>query len=683
MKKTIFYGFLIGVCGVSIADNGIWLLNEFPRAAVKAKYGFDADDAFLKKLQLGSVRFNNGGSGSFVSGEGLVFTNHHVGADCIQKISTKEHDYMKEGFAAATRSAEKPCPDLELNVLLKIENISEKVKGTVPVGASPAEAGTKRRAAMSAIEKECADRTGHRCDVVTLFSGGQYHLYEYQKYTDIRLVFAPEKDIAFFGGDPDNFVFPRWDLDIAFFRVYEGGKALKPMQHFPWSKQGVKKGELTFVAGNPGSTGRLSTLAELEMQRDLSLRLNLDRHAGLIKALQAYSKGSPEAARVALEEIFGSQNSYKALSGFMNGLKDPKFMDRKRVEEQALRAAIAKDADKQKQYGGAWGELEKISRDYALFYDKLMVFENMPGQYGTLLPIAREVYRYAIEKQKPNGERLREFSEANLPSVEEAMYSSAPITASLEEAILAEYLRFSLSVLGDKNPVLVEVLGGKSPEQAAKEAVATTKLIRIEDRKRIAASAELARTEEDGLLRIVRILEPEARKYRKMYEDQVQSRQGLETAKIAQAQYSLGGNVYPDATFTMRVSFGKAVGYKNAKGKVVDWKTDFAGMYRHATGVEPLELPTKWLERKKFLDLKVPFNFVTTADTHGGNSGSPTVNTKGEVIGILFDGNIEGLPNRYLYTEEQARSVHVASQGIVEALRKIYQADWLLKELGQ
>ena len=683
MKKTIFYGFLIGVCGVSIADNGIWLLNEFPRAAVKAKYGFDADDAFLKKLQLGSVRFNNGGSGSFVSGEGLVFTNHHVGADCIQKISTKEHDYMKEGFAAATRSAEKPCPDLELNVLLKIENISEKVKGTVPVGASPAEAGTKRRAAMSAIEKECADRTGHRCDVVTLFSGGQYHLYEYQKYTDIRLVFAPEKDIAFFGGDPDNFVFPRWDLDIAFFRVYEGGKALKPMQHFPWSKQGVKKGELTFVAGNPGSTGRLSTLAELEMQRDLSLRLNLDRHAGLIKALQEYSKGSPEAARVALEEIFGSQNSYKALSGFMNGLKDPKFMDRKRVEEQALRAAIAKDADKQKQYGGAWGELEKISRDYALFYDKLMVFENMPGQYGTLLPIAREVYRYAIEKQKPNGERLREFSEANLPSVEEAMYSSAPITASLEEAILAEYLRFSLSVLGDKNPVLVEVLGGKSPEQAAKEAVATTKLIRIEDRKRIAASAELARTEEDGLLRIVRILEPEARKYRKMYEDQVQSRQGLETAKIAQAQYSLGGNVYPDATFTMRVSFGKAVGYKNAKGKVVDWKTDFAGMYRHATGVEPLELPTKWLERKKFLDLKVPFNFVTTADTHGGNSGSPTVNTKGEVIGILFDGNIEGLPNRYLYTEEQARSVHVASQGIVEALRKIYQADWLLKELGQ
>lgn len=683
MKKSTFWGLLIAANGLLQADNGIWLLNEFPRAAVKAKYGFDADDTFLKKLQLGSVRFNNGGSGSFVSGDGLVFTNHHVGADCIQKLSTKEHDYMKEGFTAASRATEKPCPDLELNVLLKIENVSEKVKGVVPAGASPAEAGAKRRSAMSAIEKECADRTGHRCDVVTLFSGGQYHLYEYQKYTDIRLVFAPEKDIAFFGGDPDNFVYPRWDLDIAFFRVYEDGKALKPLQYLPWSKQGVKKGELTFVSGNPGSTGRLSTYAELELQRDLSLKLNLDRHDGFIKALQEYSKQSPEAARVALEEIFGSQNSYKAISGFRSGLKDPKFMEKKKAEEKALRAAIAKDAEKQKLYGGAWDELEKISRDYAGFYSSMMVFENMPGQYGTLLPIARQVYRYAVEKQKPNGERLREFSEANLASLEEEMYSAAPITASLEEAILAEYLRFSVKVLGDKNQVMIEVLGGKTPAQVAKEAVAATKLMNIEDRKRPAASAAVAGSESDGLLRIVRLLEPEARKYRKMYEDQVQSRQSIETAKIAQAQYSLGGNVYPDATFTMRVSFGPVVGYKDAKGKAVDWKTDFAGMYRHATGVDPLVLPAKWLERKKFLNVKVPFNYVTTADTHGGNSGSPTVNTKGEVIGILFDGNIEGLPNRYLYTEEQARSVHVASQGIVEALRKIYQADWLLKELGQ
>ncbi len=683
MTKSIFLGVLIGVCGLTVADNGIWLLNEFPRAAVKAKYGFDADDAFLKKLQLGSVRFNNGGSGSFVSGEGLVFTNHHVGADCIQKLSSKDHDYMKEGFAAASRSAEKPCPDLELNVLLKIDNVSEKVKGAAPVGTTPAEAGSKRRAAMSGIEKQCADRTGHRCDVVTLFSGGQYHLYEYQKYTDIRLVFAPEKDIAFFGGDPDNFVYPRWNLDIAFFRVYEGGKALKPIHYLPWSKQGVKKGELTFVAGNPGSTGRLSTFTEMEMQRDVSLKLNLERHAGFIKALQEYSKSSPEAARVALEEIFSSQNSYKALSGFMRGLKDPEFMARKRAEEKALRAAIAKDAEKEKQYGGAWAELEKITSDYAKFYDKLMVFENMPGQYGSLLPIARNLYRYAIEKQKPNGERLREFSEANLVSVEEGMYSAAPQSASLEEAILAEYLRFSLSILGENNQVMVQALGGKGAKQVAKEAVASTKLMAIENRKRIAGSAELARSEEDGMLRIVRILEPEARKYRKMYEDQVQSRQSVETARIAQSQYSLGGNVYPDATFTMRVSFGPVIGYKDAQGKAVKWKTDFAGMYRHATGVDPLALPPKWLERKKFLNLKVPFNYVTTADTHGGNSGSPTVNTKGEVIGILFDGNIEGLPNRYLYTDEQARSVHVASQGIVEALRKIYQADWLLRELGQ
>ena len=288
--KNPFFAMLVALSTVAaMADDGIWLFNEFPRAAVKAKYGFDASDAFLKKLQTGSVRFNNGGSGSFVSGDGLVFTNHHVGADCIQKLSTKEHDFMQDGFIARTQADERACPDLELNVLLKIENVSEKVKGAAPSGASASEAATKRRSEMSAIEKACADKTGHRCNVVTLFSGGQYHLYEYQKYTDIRLVFAPEKDIAFFGGDPDNFTYPRWDLDVTFFRVYENGKALHPMAFFPFSKEGAKKGELTFVSGNPGSTGRLMTYAEMELQRDVQVKLSMERTSSLIEALKDFS----------------------------------------------------------------------------------------------------------------------------------------------------------------------------------------------------------------------------------------------------------------------------------------------------------------------------------------------------------------------------------------------------------
>ena len=665
-----------------MADDGIWLFNEFPRAAVKAKYGFDASDAFLKKLQTGSVRFNNGGSGSFVSGDGLVFTNHHVGADCIQKLSTKEHDFMQDGFTAKTQADERACPDLELNVLLKIENVSEKVKGAAPSGASASEAATKRRSEMSAIEKACADKTGHRCNVVTLFSGGQYHLYEYQKYTDIRLVFAPEKDIAFFGGDPDNFTYPRWDLDVTFFRVYENGKALHPMAFFPFSKEGAKKGELTFVSGNPGSTGRLMTYAEMELQRDVQVKLSMERTSSLIEALKDFSKLGPEQTRVALEEIFGNENSLKAYTGFMRGLQDPKFMAMKKAQEAGLRASIAKDPAKQKLYGSAWSEMEKIVGDYATFYRNVVVFENEPTNSSELMTIGRDVYRYATEKVKPNGERLREFADAGLESLEEAMYTKAPIDTGLEAAVIAEYLRFAQKQMGAGNAVLNEILQGRSPEVAAKDAVATTKLLSVEERKRFANSIDAARNEQDGILRIVRALEPEARKYRKMYEDRVQARQAVEKARIAQAQYSLGGNVYPDATFTLRLSFGPAIGYKNAKGERVNWSTDFAGMYKHATGKEPFKLPQRWLEAKSALALRTPFNFVTTTDTHGGNSGSPTLNVKGEVVGILFDGNIEGLPNRYLYTDSMARSVHVASQGIVEALRKVYRADTLLKELG-
>ncbi|WP_080507847.1 S46 family peptidase [Bryobacter aggregatus] len=681
MKNRLF----AVLCGVfatqALADNGIWLFNEFPREAVKSRYGFEVTDAFLKKLQTGSVRFNNGGSGSFVSADGLVFTNHHVGADCIQKISSKEHDYMKNGFFAKSRGEEQACPDLELNVLLKIENVTEKVKSAVPAGKDAAAANALRRAEMSAIEKACSTSTGHRCNVVTLFSGGQYHLYEYQKYTDIRLVFAPEKDIAFFGGDADNFTYPRYDLDIAFFRVYENGKPLRPIAYFPFSKEGVKNGELAFVSGNPGSTGRLLTYAEMEFQRDVQLKLTLERIRSLIAVLKDYSKRGPEEARVALEEIFGEENSLKAFTGFMSGLTNPSFMAKKKAEEDAMRAAIAKDPEKEKLYGSAWTEIEKINADFARFYQNYVLFETTPTRDSVLMTIGRRVYRYANEKAKPNGERLREYSDAGLESLEQEMYSTAPISPSLEEAVIAEYLRFALAKLGPENPTLKEILGGKSPEAVAKEAVATTKLLDVAERKRIANSRTVANTEPDGILRIIRALEPEARRYRQMYEDRVMARQAIESARIAQAQYALGGNVYPDATFTLRLSFGTVKGYRNAKGEAVNWSTDFAGLYKHATGQDPFALPQRWLEAKKSLALKTPFNFVTTADTHGGNSGSPTLNTKGEVIGILFDGNIEGLPNRYLYTDEQARSVHVASQGILEALRKVYRAQTLLEEL--
>lgn len=682
MKSSLCIASLMLSVSVLGADDGIWLLNEFPRAIVKAKYGFDVSDAFLKKLQLGSVRFNNGGSGSFVSADGLVFTNHHVGADCIQKVSSGTQDFMKDGFLAQIRAEEKKCPDLELNVLLKIENVTEKVKAAASSSTLPSESNKLRQAEMSAIEKSCSDRSGHRCDVVTLFSGGQYHLYEYQKFTDIRLVFAPEKAIAFFGGDIDNFTYPRWNLDIAFFRVYENNQPVKPLHFFPWSKSGAKKGELTFVSGNPGSTGRLLTVAELELQRDVILKLALERHRSLIAVLKKYSLRGKEEERVALEELFGSENSFKALSGFLTGLNDPEFMLKKRSQEELLRDSIAKNPDRQKQFGNLWTEIALTAAAYKPLYGKLTVFENLPAQYGSILPIARQVYRYAEEKSKPNGERLREYSEAALASLEESMYSTAPLTPSLEAVIVAEYLRFAQSQLGADHPVLVAILGAKSPEAFAVEAVEKSKLFSVEERRRLSSSIDLVRGSDDGLIRIVRLLDAEARKVRKEFEDKVKSRQASETALLAQAQLGSGGEVYPDATFTLRVSFGPAIGYRTQGGQQIPWTTNFAGLYPHVTGKDPFALPERWLTRKSRLNLKIPFNFVTTADTHGGNSGSPTVNTRGEIIGILFDGNLEGLPNRFLYTDKTARSVHVASQGIAEALKKIYSANSLLKELG-
>lgn len=682
LSSLLFPFALFFATNISFADDGIWLVNEFPRASVQAKYGFQVTDSFLDKMRLGSVRFNNGGSGSFVSPDGLVFTNHHVASECIQQLSSKENDYLKNGFHAKSRAEEKPCPDLELNVLLRIENVSEKVKAGISAATPLEEANALRRTRMGEIEKACASQSGNRCDVVTLFSGGQYHLYEYKKYTDVRLVFAPEKSIAFFGGDADNFTYPRWNLDIAFFRAYEGEKPVKPLHFFPWSKQGVKEGELTFVSGHPGSTGRLNTLAELTFQRDVALPFSLERIGSLIAAMKKYAGTSAEAARIADDEIFSNENSQKAFLGFLGGLKDPAFLAQKEKEEKALRAKIAADPAKQATYGSAWEELAKVTQNLSGFYKDFVAWESTPIRSSQLMALGRGVYRYAVEKTKPNGERLREYADAGLPSLEASLYSKVPIYPEFEEAVLAEYLRWLQATRGASDPIVKALLAGQTPEAAARQAVANTKLMDIDERKRLAASVDAVQNSQDGILRLIRILDEPARRVRNRMEVEVQAKQAIETARIAQAQYALGGDVYPDATFTLRISYGPAIGYRNAKGQKVPYATDLGGTYKHATGKDPFALPASWLERKKFLNPKVPFNFVSTCDTHGGNSGSPTLNTRGEIIGILFDGNIEGLPNRFLYTDKQARSVHVASQGIVEALRNVYQAGEILRELG-
>ena len=657
------------------ADDGIWLVNQFPAKRVLDRYGVNVTSGFLDRLRLGSVRLNNGGSGSFVSPHGLIFTNHHVASDCIQQLTTPQSDFMKDGFWAPMLKDERACPDLEVNVLLEIEDVTAKVRQATQ--GAEAEANQQRKAAMTEIEKQCSDRfTGQRCDVVTLYAGGLYHLYRYRKYTDIRLVFAPETAIAAFGGDPDNFVYPRYCLDFAFLRAYENGRPAQVPAHLTWSKTGAREGELQFVSGHPGSTGRLATQSELEFYRDVSYPFLLDQIGRLIDTLQQYAARGPDEARVSLENLTMQQNSFKAFTGFLAGLRDPDLMARKRDDEKTLRAsAAALDV---------WDRVGAAYREYAAIYQRYWMLETNAGRGSELFKLTRHLWRYTQEKTKPNAERLRDYVDPALPPIEQSLFSSVPITASQEIAILANYFASLEKTFGAGDPLVKKVLDGRAPAQAAAAYVTSSKLADAGERKRLATGgAETIKQSNDGMLRLVRLLEPDARALLQRYQDRVEAAVTEASAKIAQVRFSkYGANDYPDATFTLRISYGPAKGYKDSKGAPISWATDFAGLYRHATGAEPFALPQRWLDKKSSLKSKTVYNYVTTTDTHGGNSGSPSVNAKGEVVGILFDGNLESLPNRFVYREERERSVHVASQGIVEALRTVYGARRLLAELG-
>lgn len=667
--------------GAAVADEGMWLFNDFPSERVRRAYGFEPGAQFLEHLRLATVRLNNGGSGSFVSPRGLLFTNHHVAADCIQKIGTAERNYMRDGFYAAAEAEEVRCPDLEVNVLVGMTESTAAVRQAVAAGAPPEEANQQRKAAITRLEQECAQRTGNRCDMVTLFSGERYDLYEYKRYTDIRLVFAPEFLAAFFGGDPDNFTYPRYVMDVAFLRAYENGKPAAT-RHLRWSREGARNGQLVFVAGNPGRTSRLDTLAQLEYQRDTANPFYLERLESRIRLLREYSKQSEEHARVAHDLIFSFENAFKAVSGQQAGLRDPALMSRKARQEAALQAAVARDPELRRRTGSVWEEVARAYRDWAPHARAYALLEGGP-MGSRLFRIARWTLRLPVEKARPNEERLREYRDSALDSLAMQLYSPAPITDSLEIVLLARHFNEMQQVLGAEDPTVKAVLAGRTPREAAEHYVNTSRLQNVDERKRLAAGGEAARTSGDGMLELARLVDAPARALRKRYEDTIETVNTQSVARIAAARLEVYGlaNEYPDATFTPRVSFGSIRGYRERNGSRVAPFTTFAGLYRRATGQDPYRLPRRWVEGKGALALKTPLNFVSTVDITGGNSGSPTVNARNEVVGIVFDGNIYSLPNEFLYDDTRARAIHVAGQGILEALRKLYRTEALLEEL--
>jgi hypothetical protein len=559
MKKQTFVFALVFVFMLALAtplafaDEGMWLYNAFPKDRVQKQYGFLPTQEWLDHLRLSSVRFNNGGSGSLVSADGLAFTNHHVGADCIEKLATSGADYMKIGFYAKTRAEEAKCPDLELNVLVGIDDVSAKVKAAVTPSMSTADAGHAQRAAMSAIEKECATAKGLRCDVVSLYSGEVYNLYQYKKYTDVRLVFAPEFEAAFFGGDPDNFTFPRYDLDITFFRIYENDKPVHLDNYLQWSKVGVKDNDLIFVSGHPGSTDRLKTVSQLEFLRNVDYPSRLASYKRRIDMLQKFSTESKENARIAQEEIFGLQNSQKAINGEYEGLKDLSVMSQintaEREQEQAYVSKHAGEAN-------PWDEISNAVKANREIYDRLTYVERLRGFSSDLAQIARQLVRAGQEKTKPNGERLREYRDSALPSLEQGLFSTAPIYKNLETATLGLSLAMMRESVGAEDPAVVAALGGKLPEEAAKALIAGTKLEDVAVRKQLYEGGKAAvDASTDPLIVLMRSVDPEARAVRKRFDDEVDSVVRRDGASIARARFAQSGFTQPpDATFTLRLS---------------------------------------------------------------------------------------------------------------------------------
>jgi hypothetical protein len=667
------------------ADEGMWPFNNVPRAEIKRKYGFEITDAWLKKVQMASVRFNNGGSGSFVSPDGLVLTNYHIVEDIVGELSTAEKDYSKEGFMARTRAEEQKAPSLELNVLMSIEDVTERVSNSVKAGASAAEAADARRAEISAIEAESLKATGLRSDVVTLYQGGRYNLYRYKKYTDVRLVFAPEFQAAFFGGDPDNFNYPRFNIDMALVRVYENDKPLKVENYFKWSKSGPKENELVFVTGHPGSTARLNTVGHLEYLRDTGVPLVLRWLESREAMLKKYMEQGDEQTRRAQNELNSVQNSIKVYRGQFAGLREKSLMERKQKAEDALRKSVSADARKMKEYGDAWDAISHGRKGQPAYERERRLFEAAAAFDTKYFSLARNLVRMAMESEKPNAERLAEFTDARRASLELNLYSPAPIYDDYEKIKLASSLAFMTEVLGADNELAKRVLNGKTPEARAQELIDGTKLKDVEFRKSLAAGGIKAiESSTDPMIMLARSIDKEARDVRKRYEEEVISVERTNYAKIARAIFETEGDkVYPDATFTLRLSYGAVKGYME-NGKKVAPFTTLGGLYERSASFNqkfPYNLPARWMEKKSALDLKTPFNFVSTNDITGGNSGSPTINKNMELVGLIFDGNIQSIVGDFSYDESVNRAISVDSRGMIEILRKVFEMNELADEL--
>ncbi|BDU71850.1 S46 family peptidase [Mesoterricola silvestris] len=664
------------------ADEGMWTFDNLPVQKLKADYNFTPDQAWLDHVRLSSLRFP-GGSGSFISADGLVLTNHHVGRGSVQQLSSKEHDYIRDGFIAATRGEELKVPGLELYTLMAMENVTDRVNKAVKPGSDDKEALKARKDELGKITKEIQDRTGLTAEAVTLYAGGEYWMYQYKKHTDVRLVMAPEQQIAFFGGDSDNFTYPRHNLDFTLFRVYEDGKPYHPAHHLNWTKTGVKNGDLTFVVGHPGSTERLGTSAQMAFAGGFSLPMRIKGMERQRQALLDYAKLSPENKRQVGSTIFGLENGIKAMNGYLAGLKDQEAMARIAKAEATLKAKVA--ADRDSDAAGSWDAIEKaLEVQKALFQESQALNARSGAAYeSALLGHALTLVRLAEESAKPSDQRLEEYRDTRLEGVRKRLLVNRPFYPALETAMFTFGLTESAGT-----PLVASILGGRTPAEFAKAAVDGSRLNDPAVRKALVEGGKKAiDASQDPMIVLARKIDGPNREFRRKLEDQVTSVLAEHGGRIAKARFkAYGKSVYPDATFTLRMTYGPVASYP-ANGTHIQPFTTLGGLYDRAAAWGPeaengaWSLPKRWIENRSKVNPDTPFVFAHAVDIIGGNSGSPVIDRKGDLIGLIFDGNIESLPGHFFYDGKVNRGIAVDARAILESLDKVYADKPIVHEI--
>jgi len=671
----------------ALADGGAWLLNDPPNKLLKDQYGVELTPEWLEHVQRACVRFGRGGSASIVSADGLVMTNHHIGHDEILKLSRAGRDLVENGYCAATRADELRCEDLTVFVLWSIADVTRQVNAAAASSASPAEANEARRRAIARLEAECEQRSGLHGEVVTLYRGALYHLYQYKPYDDVRLVWAPAFRSASFGGDVDNFEYPRYALDAAFFRIYENGAPLKPEHYLRWGRAGAQEGELAFVVGHPYQTQQSLTVDHLRFLRDVEYPTLLRRLWRREAQLLNFCDRSDELLRIGLSDLSGVRNTRKAFTGYYQALLDPAVLRRKIEAEQALRAAVAADPAQQSRWGDAWDTLKAALDNYATFQRRYSLLEGRRSPLrGDLYGLALRLTRYAAEREKPNEERLEEYRDPELELLKREVFSTALIHDALEHDRLQSALTCLAEELGGDDPLVVAALRKRSPAERATQLIAESTVADLETRRILfEGGLKEVQTARDAMIDLVATIDPAARALRRRYELEFEAVERDAYARLAETQFVIQGQqAPPDATGSLRLSYGAIRGYGAAPAQTPAFTT-FAGLYERAAQrrhAPPFDLDPRWEAARPRLDLATQFNFITTAQVIGGNSGSPVLNGAGEVIGLIFDINLDALAWNFAYTDQTARSIALDGRGLVEALRKVYGADALADELA-